>query len=91
MYAFFVLGIVPGTNFQITFQVWLDCLLTVIEAAGLLWLYQQRCLDELQQLVPVVLSATAGFCQAACHRLLTQGKVRGKTFLLHQIDSWRSL
>jgi len=27
MYAFFVLGLIPGTNLQITFNIWLDCLL----------------------------------------------------------------
>ena len=27
MYSFFVLGLVPGTNIQITFQIWLDSLL----------------------------------------------------------------
>ena len=25
MYTFFVLGLVPGTNFQITFNMWLLC------------------------------------------------------------------
>lgn len=32
MYSFIVLGLVPGTNFQITFEMWLQCaeLLTLI-------------------------------------------------------------
>jgi hypothetical protein len=44
MYSFFVLGLIPGTNFQITFQVWLDSLLIVTEIVCVTWLYRQRSL-----------------------------------------------
>lgn len=52
MYSFFVLGLIPGTNFQITFQVWLDCLLMVFEVIGVAWLYQRGFLDELIDRLP---------------------------------------
>ena len=41
MYSFFVLGIIPGTTFQITFQLWLDCLLVGTDVIGIWWLYKR--------------------------------------------------
>jgi hypothetical protein len=37
LYSFFVLGLVPGTSFQITFLVWLDLLLFSIETSCVIW------------------------------------------------------
>ena len=59
VYSFFVLGLIPGTNFQITFQVWLDCLMVVFEVAGLLWLQKRGCFDELIDYLP---PAFVDFC-----------------------------
>ena len=42
MYSFIVLGLVPGTNFQITFQVWLDVVLVAVMLALLIGIYRQR-------------------------------------------------
>ena len=42
MNSFLVLGLVPGTNLQITFQDWLDMLQLAIAASGLAWLYFQH-------------------------------------------------
>lgn len=42
MYSFFVLGLVPGTTFQITFQVWLDAVLIVVMIAMLTGIYRHR-------------------------------------------------
>jgi hypothetical protein len=39
VYNFIVLGIVPGTNLQITFQTWLDALGLILVAAVGSWLY----------------------------------------------------
>ena len=35
MYTFFVLGLVPGTNFQITFTMWLEFVEALLLAFGL--------------------------------------------------------
>ena len=40
MYSFIVLGLVPGTNFQITFQVWLDSLLLLVAGLACVWLFR---------------------------------------------------
>ena len=46
MYSFFVLGLVPGTNFQITFQVWLDAALLAVAAVACIALYRLEHLDR---------------------------------------------
>lgn len=52
MYAFFVLGLVPGTNFQITFQVWLDVILLMVAGLATASLFQLE-RQRKQQLVIV--------------------------------------
>ena len=42
MYSFFVLGIIPGTNIQITFQGWLDAIQLLIAVFGAVWLFRNR-------------------------------------------------
>ena len=42
MYNFFVLGLIPGTNIQITFQGWLDMIEAGIAIVGMIWLYRQH-------------------------------------------------
>lgn len=42
MYTFFILGLIPGTNLQITFQMWIDGLELVAAVAGLAWIYRQH-------------------------------------------------
>ena len=42
MYSFFVLGLIPGTNFQITFQVWFDMVELLVVAYGLIYLHRLR-------------------------------------------------
>ena|SRR5665213_1892287 len=42
MYSFFVLGLIPGTNFQITFQVWLDMVELSILVTGIIWLFRMH-------------------------------------------------
>jgi hypothetical protein len=42
MYSFFVLGLVPGTNFQITFQVCIDALEVSVALVGMICLYKIR-------------------------------------------------
>lgn len=42
MYSFFVLGLIPGTNFQITFQVWFDVVEVLVAVTGILWLHRLR-------------------------------------------------
>lgn len=42
MYSFFVLGIIPGTNIQITFQGWLDIIELAVALYGVAWLYRHR-------------------------------------------------
>ena len=44
MYSFFVLGLIPGTNFQITFQVWLDVVELSMLVIGIFWLIHMRLL-----------------------------------------------
>ena len=41
MYAFFVLGIIPGTNLQITFNMWLGGIVILI-GVSLEWLYRNH-------------------------------------------------
>lgn|GEM_PF-6362657 len=36
MYSFFVLGIIPGTNIQISFGMWLAMAVTLLTAAALI-------------------------------------------------------
>lgn len=38
--AFIVLGLIPGTQFQITFTVWLSLLIIVCDSACLLYFYR---------------------------------------------------
>jgi large-conductance mechanosensitive channel len=42
MYSFLVLGVVPGTNIQITFGVWLSMLAAFVVAAAAVLLYLRR-------------------------------------------------
>jgi hypothetical protein len=42
MYSFFVLGIIPGTTIQITFQGWLDAVELAIALYCTVWLYRHR-------------------------------------------------
>jgi hypothetical protein len=42
MYSFFVLGIIPGTNIQITLTTWLDSLALLVAIAALVWLNRQH-------------------------------------------------
>jgi hypothetical protein len=42
MYNLLVLGLVPGTNLQITFKTWLDVLGLVVAAYGATSLYRGR-------------------------------------------------
>lgn len=49
MYSFLVLGLIPGTNLQITFQDWLNIILLTIAGSGIALLYLRRhqLLDDL--------------------------------------------
>lgn len=38
MYAFFVLGLIPGTNIQITFMMWSVAVL-IIACSAIVWFY----------------------------------------------------
>jgi hypothetical protein len=42
MYSFLVLGIIPGTNFQITFGAWLNIIGLTLVAICMLYLYRRR-------------------------------------------------
>jgi hypothetical protein len=42
MYSFFVLGLIPGTSIQITFLIWFDSVLLLIELVSLVWLYHRH-------------------------------------------------
>jgi len=55
MYSFLLLGLIPGTNIQITFQIWLDMVLVMIDIAGIIWLYRRRHSDSHKKL-PVLFS-----------------------------------
>jgi hypothetical protein len=51
MYSFVVLGIIPGTNLQITLKIWLDSLAFLVAVAGMIWLtreHQQRRLEPIE-------------------------------------------
>ena len=83
MYSFFVLGLIPGTNFQITFQVWLDSLLLLIEVPCAAWLYR-RYRYENDQYIPLGVLL-------ACHyyyALGLQTVAQIKAFLMSQAASW---
>jgi hypothetical protein len=88
MYSFFVLGLIPGTSFQITFQQWLDCLLLVVDMVGVLWLYRRH-----ETVMAPYLQATATLTLAhdlgnnAYHQVQRQLKV----FLEAQLASWQEL
>lgn len=63
MYSFFVLGLIPGTGIQITFQIWMDCLLLVFEFAAVAWLCRRHNLqlnrylpERMQQTVQLYVS-----------------------------------
>jgi hypothetical protein len=45
MYSFFVLGLVPGTNFQITFRAWINIISLTLTAACLIYLRRLRRLN----------------------------------------------
>ena len=51
MYSFIVLGIIPGTNIQITFTTWLNAMLVAISAVLLVRLYR---LVVMQNFAPAV-------------------------------------
>ncbi|HVC36470.1 MAG TPA: hypothetical protein VNE40_03470 [Candidatus Dormibacteraeota bacterium] len=42
MYSFLVLGLVPGTNLQITFKIWIDLIGLMADGIALVWLYQKH-------------------------------------------------
>ena len=67
MYSFFVLGLIPGTNLQITFQVWLDSLLLLIEVASIVWLYRYHREDFAKHIPPSLLH----LCRFYCEKCLT--------------------
>lgn len=83
MYSFFVLGIIPGTNFQITFQVWFDSLLLVIEITSISWLYHRRP-EIFSRYLPQTLLVASHCYQQACLSVYTQFRA----FLLSQNASW---
>ena len=56
MYSFFVLGFIPGTSLQITFQLWLDWMLMSVMLLCLYWLYQHRTHKDLLVALAVVYS-----------------------------------
>ncbi|HSW36806.1 MAG TPA: hypothetical protein VLG37_00350 [Candidatus Saccharimonadales bacterium] len=42
MYNFIVLGLIPGTDIQITFQMWLNAAGLIVALIALAWLYNQH-------------------------------------------------
>jgi hypothetical protein len=88
MYSFFVLGLIPGTSFQITFQQWLDCLLLVVEMVGILWLYRRH-----ETVVAPYLQTPAAFMRAheLGNNLYNQVQPQLKVFLEAQLASWQEL
>ena len=53
MYTFLVLGFIPGTTFQITFQLWLDAVATVSVALLLVWLLTNHRTVTIVALAPI--------------------------------------
>jgi hypothetical protein len=53
MYNFLVLGLVPGTNLQITFNTWLYAFLLAVIGFGLANLYQYFTQEAAWQRVPL--------------------------------------
>lgn len=46
MYSFLVLGLVPGTNLQITFNTWLDMIGLALAGFGVAYLYRHHYASE---------------------------------------------
>lgn len=46
MYSFIVLGIIPGTNIQITFTTWLNAMLLAVTIVLLVRLYRMVASEE---------------------------------------------
>ena len=42
MYSFIVLGIIPGTDIQINFQIWLDAMVGLVLLALIAWLVMPK-------------------------------------------------
>lgn len=53
MYSFLVLGLVPGTDIQISFTMWLEAVMLVIACMFLLHHIQQRRADS-YEIVPTI-------------------------------------
>jgi hypothetical protein len=70
MYSFLVLGLIPGTAIQITYRIWVDCILLAVEVAALRWLYRRHpdvkyrlALIEIRRYAYVGLNATLNMAQ----------------------------
>jgi hypothetical protein len=84
VYSFFVLGIIPGTNLQITFQIWADSLLLAVELLGIAWLYRQHHTAWRRHSSMVLVVA----CRFCCDTFLS-ARVQLKDFILSQNASWQ--
>jgi len=88
MYSFFVLGLIPGTNFQITWQVWIDSLLLVVEAMSMLWLYRRHAAE----LAPYFHASTARpLIYEFSSNAYRYGRQQFRAFLVSQLASWQAL
>lgn len=85
MYALFVLGIIPGTNFQITFQLWLDCVLLAIELACLAWLRNRQL--NFRQYWPLGLLLTRQYSRG----IYIRSSTLAKAIMIEQLATWQAV
>ena len=88
MYSFFVLGLIPGTNLQITWQVWIDGVLLCAGAISMLWLYRRH----EAELVPYFHTSTVQpLIREFSNNAYQRGRRQFKAFLINQLASWQAL